>query len=229
MKRKDYKNLKIEIDMISGKIFSSKGKKPSSTKSANSKHSNLLRDIFYPRSAKSISRMHPKSLSRSKNRKKLLSNIRKKQKLKSGQQSASSLSRSNRNGTQRTRMKGKYKTSPSRKILNERFGDLRFKGKRGKHRSLSGSRKRKEQYLMGNMANLKKRCNNKFFDNRKKSDWISDAYISKFSKTKREQLKRRMGKGGVKSLRNWRKKGKKKYRRGKRSIEGRDFVLTNSY
>lgn len=224
MKRKDYKNLKIEIDMISGKIFSSKGKKPSSTKSANSKHSNLLREIFYPRSAKSITRMHPKSLSRSKNRKKLLSNIRKIKKTKTSQQSASSLSRSQRKASQRNHMGNKYKTSISRKFLKDRTGRINYKTGKGRHRSLSGSRKRKEQYLMGNMANLKKRCTKGLFDKRKRSDWISDAYISKFSKTKREQLKRRMKKSGVKSLRDWKKKGKKR-RRVKRSEDGILFVL----
>lgn len=219
--KKDYSTLKIEIDMVSGKIFSTRGKKPSSTKSANTKHMNLLKEIFQPKSAKNHGRIYPKSLSRSKYKNKLV----KKSKRKFSNQNSSSLSRSY-NKKSSSQLSKKVKNSNSRKYLKEKFTNLNFyKNKKSRHRSLSGSRRRKEQYLTGKMAHLKKKSRYKLFNKRKKSDWISDAYISKFSKTKREMIKSKLTSYGVKSFREWKKDRSKKPKRITSDSRGIIFFL----
>lgn len=212
MKKKEYDKLKIEIDMVSGKIFSNRGNKPSSTKSANTKHMNLLREIFQSRSAKSKSRIqHPKSLSRPKKNKNGSKKFKDGNKKIQGKVNSRSLSRSFRK--KRNRLSGKIKNSKSKKYLKEKFKRKKFNSDRKRHRSLSGSRKRKTNYLTGNMANLKKKGKIGIFNRKRKSDWISDTYISKFSKKKREMLKSKMQRYGVKSFREWRREKSRRIKR----------------
>ena len=215
MRRKDYNNLKIEIDLVSGKIFSSsRGRKPSSTKSANSKNLQLFREILQPKSAKNDSKLHPKSLSITNKRdgavKERKIGIKRKKKL-----SAHSLSKSYRKNSNFL-LKRRKMTSNSKKKFKDRYYNF---NDQKKPKSQSGSRKRKENYLTGNMANVKKRPKNKFFDRRKKSDWISDAYISKFSKTRREALKKGMLNYGIKSVRDWRNRDRS-YQKKTKGKEG---------